>query len=408
MMLSYLAHILAVAASVAAVAFFAGSEISFVSSSRFRVKGMVTKGIKGASTAEWLLSKPATILSVTLVGTNIFVVLASALMTDLLSRSLGPYSVLVSTGVATSLILLFGEIIPKAIARRNPESFLVRTAPGLGFAYYVLYPIAKMTSMAGSAFVKLSPSKETGGTVTRDEIRAVVKEAAQARFGLASRSYAHRVLDLSRVKVASVMLPMDEVVCIDEEATVSETLDIASRSGHSRYPVYKRTSDNLVGILYVKDLLGAQGGLKVRIFARSAYFIPETMSVRNAMREMRQELRHLAIVTDEYGRAIGILTFEDLVEEIVGEISDEYDRVGELPLEIGQTISGSTPISSVNEELDIGIPDGPYRTVAGFILDRAGAMCSAGDMIEFGDYQFHVIEVARRRIRRVRITRRKD
>ncbi len=400
--------ILAIAVSVAGAAFFGGSEIAFVTTSRFRIRGRAKQGSRGAAIADWLLRRPAMLLSVTLVGTNIFVVLASSLMTDWLGRSIGPYAVLVSTGAGTVLILLFAEIIPKSLARHNPDGFLSRTAPGLGLAYLLLYPVAKVVALIASVFVKLSSSVETSGKVTRDEIRAVVKDAAHARFGLTSQGHIHRVLDLSRVKVAGLMVPMDDVTCIDEEATVDEALDIASRSGHSRYPVFKRTADNLVGILHLKDLLGVRDDLKVRNFARQAYFIPETKDVRSAIREMREDLRHLAIVTDEYGRAIGVLTFEDLVEEIMGEISDEYDQVAEKHIELDQAISGSTPVSAIREELDVQIPDGPYTTVAGFMLDRAGALCSVGETVEFDGYEFQVIETKGRRIRRVRITRKEE
>jgi putative hemolysin len=216
------------------------------------------------------------------------------------------------------------------------------------------------------------------------------------------------VLDLTKVKVAGLMVPMDEVATIDEEATVGEALDMASTSGHSRYPIFKRSPDNLVGLLHVKDLLGVRDDLKVRNFARQAYFIPETKDVRAAIREMREDLRHLAIVTDEYGRPIGILTFEDLVEEIMGEISDEYDQATRKHIGLDQPISGNTPVSTIREELAIHIPDGAYTTLAGFLLDRAGDLCRVGDVVEFDGHEFNVIETRGRRIRKVRINRKEQ
>jgi putative hemolysin len=405
-MVYYLISILAICISVGGVAFFAGSEISFVSSNRFRIGSMARKRIKGAVTARWLLESPATLLSVTLVGTNICVVLASAIATDLLSRVLGSYSVLISTVGVTGIILVFGEIIPKAIARSRPEVFLSRASLGLGVAYFVLYPIARATSFIALGLARLSPAAEEGIAVTREEIRALVKEATQADIGLSS--YAHRVLDLSRMKVTTVMLPMDEVVSIEDESTVSDALVIASRSGHSRYPVYRRQPDNLIGILHFKDLLGAPAESRIKAFVRSGYFVPETKTVKEAIREMRSELRHLGIVADEYGRSIGIVTFEDLVEEIMGEISDEYDRTGGGRVAIGKAISGSTPVSTVNDELGTDIPDGAYDTLAGFILDRAGRVCRADDAVEFGGFLFRVIEVKGKRIKTVRITKRES
>jgi putative hemolysin len=404
-MLHNVIYIVAVACSVAGVAFFAGSETSFVSSNRFRVRSMAKRNVKGASIAQRLLENPATLLSVTLVGTNVFVVLSSSLATALLADLLGPYAVVVSTLVVTAVILIFGEIIPKAVARTDPEAFLLRAAPGLGVAYLLLYPVARVTSFIASVFVTKASGEKTG-IVTRDEIRALVQEAAQSSYGYSTHGYAHRVLDLSRMKVTGVMVPMDEVVCIDEKSPVNEALAAASRSGHSRYPVYTKAPDNIVGILHLKHLLGAPVDSEVRMFAQSAHFIPETKTVKAAIGEMRGDLRYMGVVTDEYGRPIGIVTFEDLVEEIMGEISDEYDQEGGKAVGWGKIISGSTPVAAISDDLDVNIPEGAYDTIAGFILDRAGALCGVGAVVEYGDLHLQVVEVKGKRIRRVRITKR--
>jgi putative hemolysin len=142
------------------------------------------------------------------------------------------------------------------------------------------------------------------------------------------------------------------------------------------------------------------------MFARSTHFIPETKTVKAAIGEMRGDLRHMGVVTDEYGRPIGIVTFEDLVEEIMGEISDEYDQDSAEAVGWGRIISGSTPIEVINEDLDANIPDGAYDTIAGFMLDRTGMMCGVGAVVEYGDIRLQVVEVKGKRIRRVRISRR--
>jgi CBS domain containing-hemolysin-like protein len=278
-MFHYLIYALALAGSVTAVAFFEGSEIAFVSSNRFRIRGMAKRGWRGAATAQKLLEHPDILLSATLVGTNLFVVLAASLATNLLSQRLGAYSVPVSTVAVTAVVLVFGEVIPKAIGRANPEIFFARAATGLSLAYYVLYPLAKATSSIAWLLLRASGSARRQAAVTKDEIKALVKEAAQAGFGLTSPTYAYRVLDLSGIKVASVMIPMDAVTAIDEESGVREVLEVASQSGHSRYPIYKGSPDNIVGVLHVRDLLGAPPGSKVKVFARSGYFVPETKTV---------------------------------------------------------------------------------------------------------------------------------
>jgi putative hemolysin len=404
-MSGHIVYLLAIAASIAGVAFFAGSEIAFVSSNRFQVRTMAKRQVPGASAARWLLDNPATLLSVTLVGTNLFVVLASSLATARLSLWLGPYSVVVSTLTITTLILMFGEILPKSVARTNPEVFLIRCSVGLGAAYFVLYPVVRATAFIGSYVAGLSKVGRESRAASRDEIRALVKEAAQASSAALSHSYAHRVLDLSGMKVTTVMVPMDEVICVAEDSAVSAALLLASQSGHSRYPVYKRTRDHIVGMLHLKDLLGVPAESKINVFVRNAYFVPETLTLRAALNQMRDESRHLGVVADEYGRPIGILTFEDVVEEIVGEISDEYDRVAGPGIGLGREISGNTPVSLLNEEMDVGIPEGDYDTVAGFIMDRAGTVGRPGESVEYNGFVFQVTRVRGKRISRVKITK---
>jgi putative hemolysin len=400
-------HILAILCSIAGVAFFAGSETSFVSCNRFRIRTMARKHIKGAAAARSLLNNPATLLSATLVGTNILVVLSSSLTTILLAEAVGSYSVVVSTVALTVVLMVFGEIIPKAVARAEPEAFLLRAAGALRVAYLLLYPVARATALLASVFVK-SPPGERAADVTRDEIRALVKEAAQSGHIYDAPGYAHRVFDLSRMKVSGVMVPMDEVVCIDEKATVTEAIKSAAQSGHSRYPVYRKSVENIVGMLHLKHLLGVREESSVRIYARRAHFIPETKTVKAALGEMRGDPRHMSVVTDEYGRPLGVVTFEDLVEEIMGEISDEYDQYAVPGTGRTRIVNGGTPIEVINEEFDAHIPEGAYDTLAGFILDRAGAVCTPGETIEFGNLLFRVIQVRGKRISKVRISRRED
>ena len=405
----YLAgYLTATLLAVVGVGFFAGSETAFVSTNRFKIAAMAKGGSRRASIAGRLLKDQSTLLSVTLVGTNVCVVLASALATELLARYLGAYAVPASIVGVTVFVLLFGEITPKAIARSNPETFLTFVAPGLGVAYYLLYPVAFVTSSIASLFLGLSQRRERSLAVTREEIRALVKEVARGVGSLPSHTYAYRVLDLSRMKITSIMVPMAEVSCLDEGVTVRQVLSESARSGHSRYPVYKGTSENIIGILHVKDLLGVPERTKIRVFARGAHFIPESNTVKNAILDMRDESRHFSVVTDEYGRSIGVVTFEDMLEEILGEISDEYDSRGETKLEVGRVLSGRTPISLVADELGLEVPEGAGDTLAGLLLCIKGQIPRAGEVIEYGNYRFYVIEVKGNRITKVRIAGKDD
>ena len=399
-------HLAAIAASVLGVALFSGSETAFVSANAHELRSMAKAKVRGASLSAVLLARPATFLSMTLVGTGICIVLASSLATYFLYDLVGRYAVPVSTVVMASVILLSGEMMPKAVARANPVRFLLKTSPALIVAYYVLFPLAKATSSFASLLTAATRAEERTAAVTRDELRTLVREAAEAGFGLSPGKYAHRALDLSRAKVAGAMIPMTDVVKVDAESTVGEALKSVAGSTHSRYPVYGRPSEEPTAILHVKDLLGVSPASRVKVFARSAYFIPETTTIEKALLDMREEFKHMAIVTDEYGRAIGMVTFEDLIEEVVGEIADEYDRTRAREIGLDKVISGGTHIAVLNEELDTRIPEGDYSTVAGFILALTGSIPRAGEKFEHGDFTFEVIEVRGRRIRSVRITKR--
>lgn len=401
-------HLVAIAASVLGVGFFSGSETAFVSTNTHELRSMAKERVRGARLAAVLLARPAIFLSMTLVGTGICIVLASALTTVFLYGPVGRYAVPISTVVMTSVILLVGEMMPKAVARANPGAFLVRFSPGLVVAYYILFPLAKAISSFASLLTAVSGVRERTAAVTRDELRTLVREAAEAGFALAPGRYAQRAVDLSRAKVAGAMLPIADVVKVDGESTVGDALQAVAKSGHSRYPVYSVGAEGPAGILHVKDLLEISADSKVKVFARGAYFIPETTTIEQALIEMREEPKHMAIVTDEYGRAIGMITFEDLIEEVVGEISDEYDRGRPRGIGLDTVIAGGTHIGALNDELDIRIPEGAYTTVAGFILAQAGHIPKAGEMVQHGDFVFEVVEVKGRRIRSVRIAKRES
>ncbi len=391
--------------SVLSVGFFSGSETALVSCSRYKVKALVRTKQKGLSKALTVLDNPAMTLAVILICTNMFVVIASAITTTLFERIVGGYSVAASTVVVTVALLIFGEIIPKTIASRNPEGFLLRTLGGLLVGYYLFYPFAIVWARFGELVKRLPGGKEWHLGGGREEIGILVREAMESSLALSPSLGIHRVLELGRIKVGSIMKPMDEVECIDEGSTVEEAKEIATRTGYSRYPVCRGTKDNIVGILNIKSLLGIPGKASIRSFLRSPFFVPVTQTLKTAIREMREEAKHLAIVADEYGRPVGIITFEDLIEEIVGEISDEFDLATPDKVAIGKPIPGNTPLLLINELLEISIPEGGYKTIAGFILDRLGRMCHPGDSVEFDGYRIDVLEVKGRRIKTVRITK---
>ncbi len=317
-------------------AFFSLSETAITTVSRLRIAHLVETKKPGARTLRRLREEPAKLLATVLVGNNIVnisaSVLGAAIATDYLQKvGLREEGVILGivTGLMTLLILVFGEITPKTVAIRNGETIALLVSPLMAVFEAVLYPIAWLMTTVSRPFVFLFGGKipKQGPFVTEEEIKSIL--VAGEKEGVIEREEREMISSVFKfgdLTVREVMTPLEKMVCSRAGEAVGETVRRIRDSGHSRLPVYDQSLDNIVGIIYAKDLLNAAKNDIISDYLHPVLFIPATKKVSELMEQMQSEYKHMAIVIDEFGRTLGLVSLEDLVEEIVGEIHDEYER----------------------------------------------------------------------------------
>jgi putative hemolysin len=397
-------------------ALFSGSETAITALSKARLRKLKEDRVKGAETLERLLANTPRLLSTIILGNTLVNIIAASVATEVAIRVYGSYGVGIASGLTTLAILIFGEITPKTYAVRRPEKVALATFRLVAAFSYVLYPISKVLLVIANGILRLLGQEaiKQGPFMTADEIKTVV--AIGEEEGVLEeeeRKMIHSILEFGDTIVKEVMVPRTDMVAIEADRTVEEALGIARKHGYSRIPVYEGSLDNVIGILYVKDLLNFfdRGKLDVLVkdVAREPFFVPETKRVDELLREFQVNKTHMAIVVDEYGGTAGLVTLEDLLEEIVGEIFDEYDFEEEKRIEEvapGEWLfDGRVDIDGVEELLGIGFEEEEAETIGGAITSLLGHVPMEGEEVEFGGYRFAVEKVAGRRVKLIRATK---
>jgi magnesium and cobalt exporter, CNNM family len=324
-------------------------------------------------------------------------------------------AVVVTVAVTSLVAVLFGLFVPRAIAARHAQTVLLVLVWPLELVTGLLRPLVTVLFLLTQAIVKPFGGDPRAGTlVTEEEIRALVATGqAQGVLEPKEREMISSIFELGEKEVREVMIPRTDIVALDVSTPPDEILEQITRIGHSRIPMYEGSADNIVGVLYVKDLYRriARGDeqLDIRRYLRPSHFVPESKKADDLLREMQRDKVHLAIVVDEYGGTAGLVTLEDLVEEIVGEIRDEYDVEQELIVPLSESeavMDARVPFEDVRETfgLEIG-PSEDYATLGGFITNQLGRFPRAGESVEAAGARFTVETVEGKRIRRVRIQR---
>lgn len=300
--------------------FFGGSEISLLASNRIKIKALSSENYLPAKAANQLRSTLSRTLAVILVGTNLSVVACSIFVTHLFIRNLPKYTILAPL-ITTLVILLFGEIVPKSICLRRPNFFSLWFSLPLLIAGYILRPLAEAIHALSVVILKglrVEPRKES---VTRRELEIAMKEGG---VGFRERMIISGVFDFALKPVCKIMVPRMDIKGVEVNQPLQTILSLTQTTGHSRFPVYEKDIDHIIGIVHVNDLLRISNQ-KWKTCIRSPLFIPENKSCSSVLSELRNRGTQMAIVLDEYGGTAGIVTIEDLLEELVGEIEDEYD-----------------------------------------------------------------------------------
>ncbi len=387
-------------------AFFSGSETALMSLDRLRVKYLVQKNRRGARRLEALLEQPDRLLGAILIGNNLANIAISVLATGLFVRYYGERGELLAILILTPFLLLVSEIGPKSYAAQYPEklSFLVLRPILLLIA--VLTPVNWVVTALTRVFTRMLPGE--GGSrpiISEDEIRALITVGEQTGVVATNqRRMLHGVFELSQTRVRDVMIPRTEVVGIDVGSSLSAALSLIQRSRHSRFPVYRESLDNIIGIIHSKDVLAAVDRAEpfsLESIMRSPYFVPDSKRIETLLQSFRRRHVHLAVVVDEYGGVEGIVTLEDIVEEIVGEIQDEYDDDDVLlrELEPGRyLIDGSTSLRAINRRFGLDFSEEHVNTLAGFMLRLLGAIPREGDSCEANGAVLTARRVVDRRI----------
>jgi gliding motility-associated protein GldE len=402
-------------------AFFSSSEVAFFSLTENTVKTLKKSKKQNEKRVADLLSDSRKLLITIITGNtavNVAIASIAALITNdaINDYNLNRYIVLfINIVIVTFVILIVSEIIPKVIAVKDARKIAIKSSLILKFFHFLLYPA---TYVLDGLTVALSGKYAKGHNkylLSEKELRTLV-DVGEEKGALKKdeKEMIHSIFELGETIVREIMVPRTDMVCIEEDATLTQILNLVKEKLHSRIPVYKEKVDNITGILYLKDLLPFirkrnKSEIDIDKLVHTPYFVPEQKKINELLREFQKEKIHMAIVVDEYGGTAGIVTLEDIIEEIVGEIQDEYDQETPLYTKIDNntwSISGSMQIDELYEELNIELPDEEgIETLAGFLLGQFGNVPKQKEKIIWKNLEFVIEKVSKRRIQQVRVRR---
>ena len=390
--------------------FFSASEIALISANYRRVKHRAEEGHQGAKMALWLLERPERFVATCLVGSNLAQISNTILVTALLIQWFGSWGELSAILLLPPLILLLAEITPKSIGRQYPNRLTQSLAPILWVVTWILYPVTLIFATLSRLFLWATGAHKTSSLpfITREDLSLVVqKSGPEVDLETTERQIIKRILRFSLHTVKEAMVPLIRVAAIPETATVAQALEEFRATRFSRLPVYHRRIDNLIGVVHDFDLLGEEpSGESIKALMRPVHYVPEMKKIDQLLPEMQRRGIHLAVVVDEYGGTVGIVTIEDLLEEIVGEIDDEFDQAVTPFRKLGEghyLINARMEVEALNEALHLDLPLGDYETLAGFIISQLGDLPRTGEQVLYGNLRFVVHLAEARTVKEVEL-----
>jgi putative hemolysin len=391
--------------------FFSAAEMAFIAANRLRLRHLAEEGSKTAARYLEAFRQPERILSTAMMGVTISHIVASSITTILLMETFGSWGWLVATAVITPIMLVFGEIIPKAVAREFATSLILKLFRVLRWAAALLVPFVFTANLIVSAVLRLfgGPRADTRHFVSREELKALLAmEPGEAEVTTQEAEMIDKIFDLGDTTVREIMVPLVEVAMLPDTSTPDDAIAIMQRRGFSRIPIYQQRETNIVGVVAAMDLLARAGEATTLLqLTRPPVFVPETKRIDDLLREMQRSRNHMAVVVDEYGGSTGVVTLEDVLEEIVGEIHDEHDRtpatVERLP-DGSYLVAARTNLEELNEALDWTLPKRDYETVAGLVLATLHRIPRRGEEFQVDGYTITVLEADPRHVTAVKIT----
>lgn len=390
--------------------FFTCSEIALVSADHRELQHLAASGDRRAERAQKILLLPEKLFATTLLGSNLAETVNTVLVTALLIDLYGPSGEVTAMVLLPPIILLFAEILPKSIGRLRPNRTARRVSTAIWLASWILSPVTWIFAFLSRLALRLSGSQGAGLVpfVTREELQMVVKAGGtDVDLETEERLIIQRILHFSQTLVRDAMIPLIEVVAVPETYLVSQALEEFRRSRFSRLPVYQRRIDNIIGILNSFDLLAEpQLSQPIDKFIHPVRYVAETKRADHLLLEMQQQGIHVAVVVDEYGGAVGIVTLEDLLEEVVGEIADEFDRDVNHYKQLREgvfLVNARMEIEALNENLQLNLPTGSYTTLGGFLIKQVGDIPRVGEHIRYHHLLFIIRHADLRAIKEVEI-----
>jgi len=413
-------RIVAVLLLVLGNAFFVAAEYALVTARRSRLQELAGKGSLRATIALRIMDSPVRFIGTVQLGITAFSIALGAIGEPLVEHFLEPW---LATGVAfviafvivTYLHVTLGELVPKAIALTKNESTALWVALPIEAVYVGTYPIVWFLQGSSNAFTRLfgiEPAPAGVVAHTEEDIRMIVAAAEDSgEIQTAEEEMLYKVFDFAEKEASDVLVPRPEVVSISVDMPPEEALRAVLESPYTRYPVFRESLDDIVGVLHVRDLVSALNDrgiadVELETLLRPAYVVPETKDLGALLGEFRRTNQHMAIVVDEYGATQGIVTLEDVLEEIVGDIADEFDLPDESIERLDERtvrISGTFPIDDFNEQFGTELEQEDYHTVAGYVFGLLGRAAEPGDVVDSDGLRFTVIETSGSRIQRIEV-----
>lgn len=401
-------------------AFFSSAESAFLALPKLRIRYLVENGRRGAEWLAKMAESPEKILATVLLGNNLVNVAAATLGTIMAVWVFGlVWGPIIATVGVTALILIFGEVIPKTLAVHNAERLSLFYVKPLRVMQWCLYPFVLALSRIGLGVTRIIAQPDEGKTlVSEGEIRSAIN-VGQVE-GVVEQDEArmlHKVFEFTDRPVGKVMVPRTEIAWVEQGTKIGEFLDIYAQTPYSRFPVYKDNTDNVVGVLFVKDILvKLNGGIidkeaVIDDLIRPVHFVPESKHLGELLTEMRNGGYHIVMVVDEYGGVAGMVTLGELTEEIIGDIGDELIEEKKEFVVTGDNtfqLDGGFRIEEANQELGLDLPEGEYETVAGFILSHLGRIPKQGEQLKYRHLKFVIIEMQGVKIERIVVTREEE
>ena len=418
MTLELLLYLLAIGLLLAISAFFSGSETALTAVSKVRMHHLTQEGSRRAAHVSALISNRESLIGAILLGNNFVNILASALATWIALEIFEEGGIAVATIAMTAFILVFSEVLPKTFAITHTDRMALAIARPIRLIVIVLSPIVATVKFVVWRILNLFGFRQAGEVpvlTAHEEIRGAIDLHHQE--GAVETEHRHMlggILDLSELKVGDVMVHRKNMVTLDADASLDDTIELILSSAHTRMPVWKGDPENIVAVLHIKDFMrfltksrGSLDGMDIMKLAAEPWFVPETTTLEEQIHAFRERHAHFALVVDEYGTIEGLVTLEDILEEIFGNIAEAFDD--ELPQGIrpqpdgSYNIDGWTPIREINRELDWDLPDEDATTIAGLVINEAQMIPDLGQKFSFHGFKFQVLRKKRNQITVVRV-----